>query len=231
MVFLIFTQLNILEKGLDKFRVVRDQEIILWGSGTARTFRPIWMAEELGLSYVLNPIGPRTGETQTKEFTSLNRKQKIPLMQIGQFHLSESLAICRYLQTSFPSNKLFIPNTEFEIAKEDEWCCFILGEIDETSLYVMRRHYDLREIYGESITVTNSCRDYLKRQFEVIEEYLENQNYIMKEGFGICDIFLISCLDWALFYEFELTNNISQYRANIIERLAYKKAMEINYSR
>ena len=54
--------------------------------------------EELGLSYVLKPIGPRTGETQTKEFTSLNRKQKIPLMQIGEFHLSESLAICKYLQ-------------------------------------------------------------------------------------------------------------------------------------
>ena len=67
-------------------------------------------------------------------------------MQIGQFHLSESLAICRYLQTSFPSNELFIPNTEFEIAKEDEWCCFILGEIDETSLYVIRRHYDLKEL-------------------------------------------------------------------------------------
>ena len=49
-----------------------DQEIIFWGAGTARTFRPIWMAEELGISYELNPIGPRTGETQTKEFTNLN---------------------------------------------------------------------------------------------------------------------------------------------------------------
>ena len=52
-----------------------EKEIIFWGAGTARTFRPIWMAEELGLSYILKPIGPRTGETQTKEFTSLNRKQ------------------------------------------------------------------------------------------------------------------------------------------------------------
>ena len=93
-----------------------NQEIILWGSGTARTFRPIWMAEELGLSYVLKPIGPRTGETQTKEFTSLNRKQKIPLMQIGEFHLSESLAICKYLQRAFPSNRLFIPNTDAQLA-------------------------------------------------------------------------------------------------------------------
>ena len=207
-----------------------NQEIILWGSGTARTLRPIWIAEELGLSYVLKPIGPRTGETQTKEFTRLNRKQKIPLMQIGEFHLSESLAICKYLQRAFPSKKLFIPNTDAQLAKEDEWCCFILGEIDETSLYVMRRHYDLKEIYCGSKTVTNACRDYLKRQFDVIEEYLEDKNYIMKEGFGICDIFLISCLDWAIFYEFELTKNMTKYRDDIINRPAYSKAMDINYS-
>jgi len=166
-----------------------EKEIIFWGAGTARTFRPIWMAEELGISYKLNPIGPRTGETQTKEFTSINRKQKIPLMQIGEFYLSESLAICKYLQRAFPSKKLFIPTSDEELAKEDEWCCFILSEIDETSLYVMRRHYDLKEIYGESKTVTNACRDYLKRQFDVIEEYLEDKNYTeIAETLGITEV-------------------------------------------
>ena len=29
-----------------------NQEIILWGSGTARTLRPIWIAEELGFELV-----------------------------------------------------------------------------------------------------------------------------------------------------------------------------------
>ena len=27
-----------------------EKDIIFWGAGTARTFRPIWMAEELGIS-------------------------------------------------------------------------------------------------------------------------------------------------------------------------------------
>ena len=53
----------------------------------------------------------------------------------------------------------------------------------------------------------------------------------MKEGFGICDFFLISCLDWSIFYEFELTKNMTKYRDDIIKRPAYKKAMDINYSR
>ena len=78
------------------------EDLTFWGAGTARTFRPIWMAEELGLKYKLNPIGPRTGETLTKEYTALNPKQKIPMMEHGNFSLSESVAICKYLQNTFP---------------------------------------------------------------------------------------------------------------------------------
>ena len=43
--------------------------IEFWGAGTMRTFRPLWVAEELGLEYILHGIGPRTGETQTPHYT------------------------------------------------------------------------------------------------------------------------------------------------------------------
>ena len=45
-----------------------DLKLEFWGSGTARTLRPIWMAEELNLKYELSSIGPRTGETLTPEY-------------------------------------------------------------------------------------------------------------------------------------------------------------------
>ena len=207
------------------------KKIKLWGSGTARTLRPIWIAEELGLDYDLVSFGPRTGETLTEEFTELNPKQKIPLLQHGSFFLTESLAICRYLQNTFPSNNLYIPEKLSDIAKEDEWSSFIYGEIDETALYVMRRHYDLKEIYGDSPVVVESCREYLLRQFKVLENHLSNNKTILNGGFGLVDIFLITCLDWAIFYEFKLTENLSLYRESIIKREAYKKAMKINYSK
>ena len=35
----------------------------IWGAKTARSLRPIWVAEELEIDYELLPIGPRTGET------------------------------------------------------------------------------------------------------------------------------------------------------------------------
>ena len=39
------------------------------------------MAEELEINYELIPIGPRTGETQTEEFSQINPKQKVPAME------------------------------------------------------------------------------------------------------------------------------------------------------
>ena len=206
------------------------ESIKLWGAGTARTLRPIWMAEELEINYELIPIGPRTGETQTEEFSQINPKQKIPALEHRELKLSESLAICRYLQKNFSSEKIFIPKNEIDISKEDEWCNFIYGELDETSLYVMRRHYDLKDIYGESPIVVDACREYFMRQIQVVENHLNSRKTILKDGFGLADIFLMTCLDWAIFYEFSLPDNVAQYRARIALRGAYQKAMKINYS-
>ena len=151
----------------------------IWGAKTARSLRPIWMAEELEIDYELLPIGPRTGETLSEEYTKLNPKQKIPFLEHGDFKLSESLAMCKYLQNTFPSKNLFIPQTPKDLAREDEWCSFVYGELDETCLYVMRRHYDLTDIYGAAPNVVKSCREYLERQFRVIDPYLEKKDSIL----------------------------------------------------
>ena len=150
-------------------------------------------------------------------------------MEHGDFQLSESLAICKYLQNTFPSNNLFIPQTPKDLAKEDEWCSFIYGELDETCLYIIRRHHDLSDIYGAAPNVVESCREYLERQFRVIEPYLEKKDSVLDQGFGLADIFLMSCLDWAVYHEFKLPKNIATYKDKISERSAFKKAMEINF--
>ena len=212
------------------FKKNMDDIIRIWGTGTARTLRPIWLSEEFGIKYKLYSIGPRTGETQTKKFTQINPKQKIPALQHKDINLSESLAICRYIQRNFSSKDIFTPIYEPDILKEDEWCSFIYGELDETSLYVMRRHYDLKEIYGESPVVVEACRKYFMRQIEVVENHLKSNLTILKTGFGLADIFLMTCIDWAVSYEFALPKNTIEYRERIALRPAYQKAMKINYS-
>ena len=203
--------------------------IKIWGAGTPRSMRPIWLAEELALDYELAPIGPRTGETRTPEYTRMNRKQKIPFLSDGNVQLSESLAICRYLLGAYPNGQVFLPESPEARAKEDEWCCYIFGELDETSLYVMRRHGDLADIYGASEEVVAAAAEYLKRHLNVLADHLEGREYLMPEGFSIPDLLLTTCLDWAIFYGVELPASIAAYRESIAQRPAYLKAMQINY--
>ena len=187
------------------------------------------MAEELNLTYILHPIGPRTGETKTEKYTALNPKQKIPLLQHEDFVLSESVAICRYLQKISNSANIFVPMNNKVMALEDEWCNFIYGELDETSLYVMRRHHDLKDIYGDAPEVVESCRNYFKKHLTVIENTLMKKGTLFGYDFGLADILLTTCLDWAIAYEFNLPENVSRYHKEIQNREAYKKAFKINY--
>jgi glutathione S-transferase len=70
--------------------------LTLWGVGTSRTIRAHWAMHELGLAYQTRAIGARTGETKTAEYTALNPRQKIPLLQDGDFCIGESAAIVAY---------------------------------------------------------------------------------------------------------------------------------------
>ncbi len=203
--------------------------IKIWGAGTPRSMRPIWLAEELELEYQLMPIGPRTGETQTPEYTRMNRKQKIPFLSDGRVHLSESLAISRYLLSAYPNGRVFLPESREEKAKEDEWCCYIYGELDETSLYVMRRHGELADIYGASEQVVAAAAGYLGRHLNVLADHLQGNEHLMAQGFSLPDLLLTTCLDWAIFYGVDLPQPVADYRDRIAQRPAYQKAMQINY--
>ena len=195
----------------------------------AKISRPIWVAEELGVPYELTAFGPRTGETRTADYTRLNAKQKIPFLVDGDFHLSESVAICRYLIDVYPDKRVYRPVTPRERAREDEWCCYIYGELDESALYVMRRHGDLGHIYGASETVVASAASYADRHLEVIGGQMQGREFVMEGGFGLADVLLMTCLDWAVVYGLELPEPLTAYRARISEREAYRRAVDVNF--
>jgi len=201
----------------------------IWGTGTSRTFRPIWVAEELSLAYDLTPMGPRTGETRTAEYTRMNPKQKIPFFRDGEVQLAESVAISRYLIDRYPAHGVYRPETVVERAVVDDWCCYFYGALDETSLYVMRRHGDLGAIYGAAPDVVASSGQYALRHLDVIGRLLGDRAFVVADTFGLADVILTTCLDWAVAYRLELPASLAAYRARIRERAAYQRAFAINY--
>ena len=70
-----------------------ETKITIYGSGTNRSARPIWTADELGLEYELV-------ETQElmidPELRSAHPQGKIPSAKVAGLMLFESIAICEY---------------------------------------------------------------------------------------------------------------------------------------
>ena len=173
-------------------------DLTLWGVGRAAPPRALGDARTEP-AYKIKPIGPRTGETKTAEYTALNPRQKIPLLQDGDFCIGESAAIVAYLSRTYSSReRALIPEKQRDYAAWLEWCFFIVTELDSTSLYVMRRHSAdaLGPIYGIAPEVVAKAGEYFREQLRHVEAALtDGRKYLMGDHFTSADILLTTCLD------------------------------------
>lgn len=203
---------------------------ILWGVGTARTLRAHWMLHELGLEYVTRPVGSRTGETKTAAFSELNPRQKIPLLQDGEITLAESAAIVTYLAETYgESLELIPPRLSAERAAYFEWSFFVMTELDAHTLYIIRKHTALAEIYGEAPNAVSAARDGFTKQVSVAERRLaERGPFILGDTFTGGDILLATCLSWAGRLEVPLTAKLSEYLECVTAREAYRRGYLAN---
>jgi glutathione S-transferase len=210
------------------------RRLVLWGVGTSRTLRAHWAMHELGLDYDRRPILPRTGETRTPEYTALNPRQKIPLLQDGDFKIAESPAIAAYLSNTYgTSENALIPTEPQEHATWLEWCLYAATELDATSLYVMRRHGDLKSIYGEAPVALESAAAYFATQLRHAEQALrDGRRFLVGDRLTTtAEILLTTCLAWAVSYRVPITSACRAYRERITSRPAYRAAFAGNQPR
>jgi glutathione S-transferase len=81
--------------------------IELWHCADARSFRPLWALEELGVAYELHllPFPPRVREPAYLEINPLGT---IPAMRDGETFMTESAAIVEYLCVRYEANNLAV---------------------------------------------------------------------------------------------------------------------------
>ena len=203
--------------------------ITVWGVGTARTLRVHWALAELGVAYETQAIGSRTGETQSAAFRRLSVKEKIPVLVRGETTLTESAAIVAWLGETYGG--LLPPAGSLERARYYEWMSFILMELDAHTLYVMRRHGDLKHLYGEAPAAMDAAKAGFKKQIRWALPRVEAAPFLVGDEFGGADILMTTCLDWAVAYGFELDEPFNVYRARHHERPAYVRAVAANKPR
>ena len=205
--------------------------ITIWGGASSRSMRAHWMAHELQLNYHAELIGSRTGETQTPEFRKLNLKEKIPVLVDGDLILTESAAIVTYLADTYGKDTGLVPPPyTVERALYNQWSSFVQMELDAHTLYVLRKHQSLPELYGEAPNAVHAAIEGFQKQVAVAELALQHTDFLVSGQFTGADILLVTTLKWAEAYAAPLSGRLVEYMHLHTARPAYKQAGRLNFS-
>lgn len=187
------------------------------------------MLQELELPYERRAITSRSGETHTPAYVALNPTRKIPLLQEGDFTVAESAAIVNYLGSAYGAQRHMAPPTApRERARYDQWCFFLMMELDANTLYILRRHEDLTGIYGEAPNAVKTARLCFEQQAEAAAQRLGTRPFAMGDHFSGVDILLTTSITGAQRRDIAMPQLLLDYLARIAGRAAYQRALKVN---
>ena len=206
--------------------------LVLWGHANFRSGRNLWMLEELGLPFSHRPIRARTAEAETPEFRAVSPRGKIPVLEDGDFALTESAAINTYLCDQYGGQDagLVPPAGTRMRAQYDSWLFTITTELDAQALYIHRKHVDLACLYGEAPTAVEAARAYFSKQLESVQAVLRSSRSILgsdaPSAFTAADLLLTDVLVWAkkIAWLPDDDAHLTDYVARNTARPAYQRA-------
>ena len=167
------------------------------GIAPSRTFRVLWMLEEIGECY--EHISAKPGSSEIIKF---NGSGKVPVLLDGKDVLTDSSAIVSYLGDKH--KKLSFQSGSIERAYQDSMVFRIIDEVDMI-LWLAARH---SFILPEERRV-NAIKPSLKWEFErnidrIMSE--KESKFLMGDEFMLPDIILAHCGSWARSAKFPLEN-------------------------
>jgi glutathione S-transferase len=198
--------------------------ITLYHCMDARSFRPLWMLEELGLPYELKmlPFPPRV---HAKAYLAKNPLGTIPLLLDGETRMTESSAICEYLATRYGPTPLAVAPDDPAFGSYLNW--LYLGEATLTFPQTIVLRYSQFEPEGRRLpqAVADYARWFLGR-LRAVDAALGNGDYLCAERFTAADISVgYACLlAEILGFESRFSPAIRDYLQRITARDAFQRA-------
>ena len=167
----------------------------LIGSAQFRSFRNLWMLEELGLAYTHVPARPHS-----EEANAANPLGKIPTLVDGEFTMNESAAINTYLGDRYggTSGLVPVPGT-FERGRYEQVVTMLQSELDAQGLWIHRKHEALGHIFGTIPDAVAHAKSHSAKVVKVLADTIAASGgpYLLGPGFSAADIMCVHCLNWA----------------------------------
>ncbi len=199
--------------------------ITLYHCAAARSFRPLWMLEELGLAYELNmlPFPPRV---LAKDYLAINPLGTIPFMIDGETRMTESSAICHYLGTRYGPTPLVVGLDEPSYGAYLNWRHF--GEATLTFPQTLVLRYSFLE--PEERRSPQVAADYTKWFFgrlKAVEAALGRAETLCADRFTTADISVGFALRLAesIGLAKDFGPNVAAYWRRLQQRGGYRRAV------
>jgi glutathione S-transferase len=198
--------------------------ITLYHCMSARSFRPLWTLEELGLSYTLNmlPFPPRV---HARHFLDINPIGTVPAVIVDDVLMTESAAICEYLANRYGPTPLEVLPDELDYPSYLNWLHY--GEATLTFPQTLILRYGQFEEPQRRLpqAVEDYSRWFLGR-LRAIEIALKGQDFLCQNRFTVADISVGYALMLADFIGLseKFPENIRLYWERLRARESFTKA-------
>jgi glutathione S-transferase len=156
----------------------------------ARSLRPLWMLEELGLPYELHvlPFPPRV---LAKEYLSVNPLGTIPCFFDGELRMTESPAICHYLGEKYAAaqgkSDLHVTSSDPDWGRYLNWLYFSDATLTFPQTLVLR----YTQLEPPERRLPQAAEDYRKwfyGRLRAVDAALQQSDYLVKNRFTAADI-------------------------------------------
>jgi glutathione S-transferase len=196
--------------------------IQLYHCTDARSFRPLWALEELGLPYELTvmPFPPRY---RAKEFMAINPLGTIPALVDGETLMTESAAIVQYLVTRYGPTPLAVDVTEFAYGAWLNGLHF--GEATLTFPQTLVLRYRRFEP-GKAEVVADDYAKWFLSRLKAVDRSLDGAEWLCAGRFTAADISVGYALLLAaqIGLDVEFSPTIAAYWARLQARPAFQAA-------
>lgn len=190
------------------------------GGLRSRTFRVLWLLEELGQGYEHRAAAPRSDEVRAH-----NTSGKIPVLLDGTEALTDSVAIMTYLTDKY--GQFTMPAGTIERAHQDGHTQFISDEMD-AALWTAARHSFVLPEEKRVPQIKDSLKWEYDRALNRLAERLGAGPFLMGETMTIPDILATHCGNWAMNADFpEPPKPVADYFDRMRARPAFKRTQSL----
>jgi glutathione S-transferase len=199
--------------------------ITLYHCDGARSFRPLWMLEEMGLDYDLKmlPFPPRVF---AKEYLALNPLGTIPFMIDGETRMTESSGICHYLGIKYGPTPLMVDEIEPAYGAFLNWMYFSDATLTFPQTLVLRYTQLEPEERRNPQVATDYAKWFLGR-LRAVEAATGKAETLAADRFTAADIVVGYALRLAesIGLAKDFGPNVAAYWQRLQQRDGYKRAL------